>query len=53
VGPNFKQANNFLWPFGLSNPTGGFPGKKARHFIEGGECGNREDRINELVQRMN
>ncbi|KAF1854269.1 hypothetical protein Lal_00004241, partial [Lupinus albus] len=24
VGPNFKQASNFLWPFKLSNPTGGF-----------------------------
>ncbi|KAF8386883.1 hypothetical protein PRIPAC_76025, partial [Pristionchus pacificus] len=20
VGPNFKKANNFLWPFKLSNP---------------------------------
>jgi len=53
VGPNFKQVNNFLWPFGLSNPNGGFKGKKSIHFIEGGECGNREDKINELVQRMN
>ena len=24
VGPNFKQASNFLWPFKTSNPTGGF-----------------------------
>lgn len=24
VGPNFKAAANFLWPFKLSNPTGGF-----------------------------
>jgi hypothetical protein len=23
AGPNFKQASNFLWPFKLSNPTGG------------------------------
>ncbi|KAJ3127875.1 60S ribosomal protein L7 [Nowakowskiella sp. JEL0407] len=53
VGPNFKQANNFLWPFHLSNPTGGFRGKKTTHFIEGGESGNREDHINGLVQRMN
>jgi large subunit ribosomal protein L7e len=52
VGPSFKQANAFLWPFKLSNPTGGFKGKKATHFIEGGECGNREDKINALVQRM-
>ncbi|KAJ3101822.1 60S ribosomal protein L7 [Phlyctochytrium bullatum] len=53
VGPHFKEANNFLWPFHLSNPTGGFPGKKATHFIEGGESGNREHHINELVQKMN
>ncbi|KAJ3207486.1 60S ribosomal protein L7 [Dinochytrium kinnereticum] len=53
VGPHFKEANNFLWPFGLSNPTGGFPGKKAVHFIEGGECGNREHHINALIQKMN
>ncbi|EGF80378.1 hypothetical protein BATDEDRAFT_16591 [Batrachochytrium dendrobatidis JAM81] len=53
VGPNFKQANAFLWAFKLSNPTGGFTGKKVPHFMEGGESGNREDRINALIQRMN
>ncbi|CZT05429.1 probable 60S ribosomal protein L7 [Rhynchosporium graminicola] len=37
VGPNFKQAANFLWPFKLSNPTGGFRTRKFRHFVEGGE----------------
>ena len=52
VGPNFKQANSFLWAFGLSNPTGGFKGKKVPHFIEGGESGNREHHINALVQKM-
>lgn len=30
VGPNFKQAANFLWPFKLSNPTGGFRARKFR-----------------------
>lgn len=53
VGPNFKQANNFIWPFHLSNPTGGYPGKKSTHFIEGGEAGNRENHINELIVKMN
>jgi large subunit ribosomal protein L7e len=52
VGPNFKQANAFLWSFHLSNPTGGFKGKKVTHFIEGGESGNREDKINQLIQKM-
>ncbi|KAG9236616.1 ribosomal protein L30, ferredoxin-like fold domain-containing protein [Amylocarpus encephaloides] len=53
VGPNFKQAANFLWPFKLSNPTGGFRTRKFRHFIEGGDLGNREDKINALVRQMN
>uniref|UniRef100_A0A7S1G5B0 60S ribosomal protein L7 n=1 Tax=Bicosoecida sp. CB-2014 TaxID=1486930 RepID=A0A7S1G5B0_9STRA len=51
VGPAFKEANNFLWPFKLSSPLGGFS-KKLRHFNEGGEAGCREDKINALVQRM-
>jgi len=53
VGPNFKQAANFLWPFKLSNPTGGFKSRKFKHFIEGGDLGNREEFINKLVQQMN
>jgi len=53
VGPNFKQASNFLWPFKLSNPTGGFRPRKFKHFIEGGDLGNREDHINKLVKQMN
>jgi len=52
VGPNFKKANTFLWPFKLSNPKGGFT-KKGTHFVEGGDAGNRETHINALVQRMN
>uniref|UniRef100_A0A915D6Z9 Large ribosomal subunit protein uL30 n=1 Tax=Ditylenchus dipsaci TaxID=166011 RepID=A0A915D6Z9_9BILA len=51
VGKNFKQVTNFLWPFKLSNPTGGFT-KKANHFVEGGDFGNREDQINKLLERM-
>jgi large subunit ribosomal protein L7e len=53
VGPNFKQASNFLWPFKLSNPTGGFRPRKFKHFIEGGDLGNREQFINQLVRQMN
>ncbi len=52
VGPNFKEANNFLWPFQLSNARGGYR-KKTRHYIEGGDHGNREGLINKLVRRMN
>lgn len=52
VGPSFKQANNFLWPFRLSSPKGGID-KKRLHFIEGGQAGNREHLINNLVRNMN
>merc|ERR1712182_31295 len=54
VGPAFKQANNFLWPFKLCSPRGGFVSK--RHWYaepNGGDWGNREEEINELIRRMN
>jgi large subunit ribosomal protein L7e len=51
VGPHFKQANKFLWPFKLSAPTGGWV-KTLNHFNEGGDSGNREDKVNELIHRM-
>jgi len=51
VGPNFKYASNFLWPFKLNNPTGGWR-KKTNHFVEGGDFGNREDKINDLLKKM-
>ncbi|KAF2277117.1 60S ribosomal protein L7 [Westerdykella ornata] len=53
VGPNFKQASNFLWPFKLSNPTGGFRTRKFKHFVEGGDLGNREHHISALIKQMN
>ncbi|CAK7345662.1 unnamed protein product [Dovyalis caffra] len=52
VGPHFKEANNFLWPFQLKAPLGGMK-KKRNHYVEGGDAGNREDYINELIRRMN
>jgi len=51
VGPHFKQASNFLWPFKLSCPLGGLK-KKRTHYIEGGDAGNREEKINSLVRKM-
>ncbi|PVU92535.1 hypothetical protein BB561_003755 [Smittium simulii] len=53
VGPNFKQANAFLWPFKLNTPTGGWTGKKSRHFMDNGSFGDREDKINTLIHQMN
>merc|ERR1712088_925638 len=51
VGPNFKYASNFLWPFKLNTPAGGWR-KKVNHFVEGGDFGCREDKINELLKKM-
>lgn len=52
VGANFKQVNNFLWPFQLSSPNGGWRTRKFKHFIEGGDSGNRADNINKLIRQM-
>ena len=50
-GPNFKQANNFVWPFKLRCPKGGFVAKR-HSYLAGGDFGPREDKINELVKKM-
>merc|ERR1719326_1075078 len=52
VGPNFKSASNFLWPFKLSSPTGGYS-QRGISFTEGGDYGNRDGKINALVRQMN
>jgi large subunit ribosomal protein L7e len=52
VGPHFKEASNFLWPFKLSSPLGGY-NKKGISFTEGGDYGNREEQINQFVRAMN
>jgi large subunit ribosomal protein L7e len=51
VGPHFKEANNFLWPFKLNSAKGGLA-KKRFGFNEGGQAGNREQYISKLIQRM-
>jgi len=51
VGPQFRQANKFLWPFKLRTPKGGWNYVKT-HFNEGGDAGNREHKINELLHKM-
>ncbi|ORX52864.1 60S ribosomal protein L7 [Hesseltinella vesiculosa] len=53
VGPHFKEANNFLWTFKLSNANGAGPKRKFKHFIIGGAAGDRDHFINNLVQSMN
>ena len=51
VGEHFKQANNFLWHFKLNNPRHGWR-KKTTHYVEGGDAGNREAKINHLLKKM-
>jgi len=51
-GPHFREVSRFLWPFKLSCPNGGW-NRILKHFNEGGDFGNREDKINSLVHRMN
>lgn len=51
TGPHFKQANNFLWHFKLNNPRHGWR-KKTTHYVEGGDAGNRESKINHLLRKM-
>ncbi|KAK1569071.1 hypothetical protein Q3G72_032189 [Acer saccharum] len=51
VGPHFKEVMTFLGPFFLNKPEG-LLGKK-QPYKDGGEAGNREDHINELIEKMN
>jgi large subunit ribosomal protein L7e len=51
-GPNFKEATSNLWPFKLSNPTGGWRAKKFTGYVEGGDAGNREQYMSKLVHQM-
>ncbi|KAK6139546.1 hypothetical protein DH2020_026692 [Rehmannia glutinosa] len=52
VGQHFKAVTNFLCPFMLNNPEKALHGKKRR-FEDGGDSGNRQDAINELISKMN
>jgi len=51
VGPHFKECCKFLWPFKMNNPCGGLS-RIRNHFVEGGDAGNREEYVNELINRM-
>ncbi|KAL2320518.1 hypothetical protein Fmac_029487 [Flemingia macrophylla] len=52
VGPHFKEVVRFIWPFELNKPAEGLKGSKTL-FKDGGDTGNREDLINELIDKMN
>merc|ERR1740129_2037291 len=54
VGPHFKEAANFLWPFKLRPPRGGFKCKRRgsrdprRRLGQPGGAGQRSDQEDEL-----
>ena len=50
-GKHFRTVTNGLWPFKLSPPKGGM-NQKRRHFVEGGDFGNRDTLINRFLARM-
>lgn len=52
IGEDFSVVNNFLWPFKLSSPKGGFK-QITRMYADGGDAGNREELINGLIRQMN
>merc|ERR1711998_769803 len=51
AGPYFKECSKFLWPFKMNNPAGGMS-RIRHHFVEGGDAGNREELINNLIKKM-
>jgi len=51
AGPYFKEVSKFLWPFKMNNPAGGMS-RIRHHFVEGGDAGNREELINNLIRKM-
>lgn len=52
-GPVFKKVNNFLWTFKLKPPKKGFKAKRhGYNESRPGDWGNRENKINELINRM-
>eukprot|EP01068_Selenidium_serpulae_P006375 Selendium_serpulae@DN4363_c0_g1_i2.p1 len=52
-GPKFQEVCRALWTFKLSSPKQGFVAKRRGfHEPRGGDWGNRERYINELVNRM-
>lgn len=49
---NIKQVLNFLYPFSLSAPLGGFRGNKAHNYLQGGCTNNHKELLGNLLERM-
>lgn len=50
-GKHFRTVTHGMWPYKLAPPAGGMR-MKRRHFVEGGDFGNRETLINRFLKRM-
>ena len=48
---NLSKINESLWAFRLNAPLGGFPQKRIP-FSKGGDSGLREEKINDLLEKM-
>ncbi|VVA95861.1 unnamed protein product [Arabis nemorensis] len=53
VGDHFREVMRFLGPMKLNKPEAGVLHGKKQVFSEGGDTGNREDKINDLIVKMN
>ncbi|KAG5523250.1 hypothetical protein RHGRI_035167 [Rhododendron griersonianum] len=53
VGPHFKEVNGLLCPFTLNKPDNKALFGKKKLYKDGGDTGNRQDQINELISKMN
>ncbi|KAH1048687.1 hypothetical protein J1N35_039471 [Gossypium stocksii] len=53
VGPHFKEVVLFMGHLMLSKPEDRLLRGKKQPYREGGDAGNREDEINDLINKMN
>ncbi|XP_018442796.2 60S ribosomal protein L7-1 [Raphanus sativus] len=53
VGDHFREVMRFLGPLKLNKPEAGVLHGKKQVFSDGGDTGNREDKINDLIIKMN
>lgn len=52
VGSHFKEVASFLMPFRLKCPERRLQVKK-KLYKDGGDTGNREDHINDFIDKLN
>lgn len=49
---DIQQILKLLWPFRLSCPVGGFPGRKSMNFMQGGCTNNHKELLYVLLDKM-